>query len=56
MGGLVIFIELRDMVRGKYFRIVADVYLDGMSLSQLLLDKGHAIRYDGGKKNISWCD
>ncbi|MDU0111743.1 thermonuclease family protein [Psychrosphaera aquimarina] len=49
-------IELKDMVRGKYFRIVADVYLDGMSLSQLLLEKGHAIRYDGGKKNISWCD
>lgn len=43
-------IELRDIARGKYFRIVADVYIDGLSLGQMLIDKGLAQPYNGGKK------
>ena len=43
-------IELRNMKRGKYFRIVADVYVDGMSLAQMLLEAGLAKPYDGRKK------
>lgn len=43
-------IELRNMTRGKYFRIVADVFIDGNSLGDELINKGLAKPYDGGKK------
>jgi endonuclease YncB( thermonuclease family) len=43
-------IILRSMQRGKYFRIVADVYVDGSSLGQELISAGLAKPYDGGKK------
>ncbi|SHJ62439.1 nuclease homologue [Malonomonas rubra DSM 5091] len=46
-------VELRNMRRGKYFRIVADVYYDGQSLSQALLDSGLAKPYHGGTK-LEW--
>ncbi|TLU65715.1 thermonuclease family protein [Thalassotalea litorea] len=47
-------IELRNIERGKYFRLVADVYLDGQSLAQQLLSHGLARPYDGNKRQ-SWC-
>lgn len=43
-------IVLRNMQRGKYFRIVADVYVDGSSLGEELITAGLAKPYDGGKK------
>lgn len=43
-------IELRNMQRDKYFRILADVYLDGKSLGEMLIAEGLAKEYDGGKK------
>ena len=48
-------IELRNMQRGKYFRIVADVYADGRSVGEGLIREGLAVVYDGGKKIKSWC-
>ncbi|MHC3993941.1 thermonuclease family protein [Thiomicrolovo sp. ZZH C-3] len=48
-------IELRNMKRGKYFRIVADVYVDGKSVAQSLIGSGLAVRYDGGTKTKDWC-
>lgn len=47
-------IELRNIQRGKYFRLVADVYTDGKSLAEGLINKQFAVRYDGGTK-INWC-
>jgi len=47
-------IELHNMQRGKYFRILADVYIDGSSLADLLISMGHARPYDGGKRK-GWC-
>jgi endonuclease YncB( thermonuclease family) len=47
-------VELRNIQRGKYFRIVADVYLDGKSLGDSLIGKGLAKSYDGGTKG-KWC-
>lgn len=47
-------IELINIKRGKYFRIVANVLIDGMSLEAQLLDKGLAYKYSGKKKK-SWC-
>ena len=48
-------IELKDMQRGKYFRILANVYVDGKSLGKPLINTGHARAYDGGKRD-GWCD
>ena len=48
-------IDLKNLQRGKYFRIVADVYADGENLAEALVDSGMAVRYNGGKKNSRWC-
>ena len=49
-------ITLRNMKRGKYFRIAADVIVDGESLAEMLIEAGMAIKYNGGKKTYEWCD
>lgn len=33
-----------------YFRIVADVYIDGFPLSEIMINSGHALPYDGKTK------
>lgn len=49
-------IDLEKIQRGKYFRIVADVIIDGKSLSEYLLKNGLAYAYNGGKKKkMNWC-
>jgi len=47
-------IKLTNLQRGKYFRVVANVLVDGVSLEKELLDNELAYSYDGGKK-LSWC-
>ena len=49
-------IELRNMQRGKYFRIVADVYADGINIGDALVRDGLAVAYDGGSKAKDWCN
>jgi micrococcal nuclease len=46
-------IKLTNLQRDKYFRVVANVVVDGVSLEQELLDNGLAYEYSGGKK-LSW--
>jgi micrococcal nuclease len=49
-------IELRSVQRDKYFRLLADVFVDGRSLGQQLLKRGLAVEYDGGEKpKVNWC-
>lgn len=49
-------IRLVNVSKDKYFRILADVYVDGENLSQMLLDKGYAYPYFGGtKERLNWC-
>ena len=43
-------VMLKNMQRGKYFRIVADVYIDGKNLAESPIAAGLAKPYDGGKK------
>ena len=38
------------MRRGKYFRIVADVYVDDELFADILIDKKLAKPYDGGTR------
>ena len=39
---------------GKYGRVLADLFVKGhdKSLNDLLIENGHAYKYDGGKKKI----
>ncbi len=48
-------IKLTNIARGKYFRIVANVLIDGDSLEKQVLNKKLAYVYDGGKK-LGWCN
>jgi micrococcal nuclease len=48
-------IKLTKLQRGKYFRVVANVIIDGVSLEQELLENKLAYKYTGGKKS-SWCN
>lgn len=43
-------VELVDVKRGKYFRIVATVLVDGTDLGELLISEGLAKRYGQGRK------
>ena len=43
-------INLRRVARGKYFRIVADVEVDGRDLKAMLLERGLGVPYHGGRK------
>lgn len=49
------YVYLKNPNRGKYFRIVADVYADDVNIADILLERGLAIPYDGGKKTKNWC-
>ena len=50
-------LELRNMRKDKYFRIVADLYNeDNESLSIELIDNELAVPYYGGKKSKDWCN
>ena len=48
-------IDLLNVERGKYFRLVASVRIDGIDLSNLLLREGFAVEYDGGTKTKDGC-
>ena len=44
------YFELRDVSRGKYFRVIADVLVNGTSLSEEMISSGYAKSYHGGSK------
>lgn len=47
-------VDLRNIRRDKYFRMLADVYVGNNSLAKHLVSKGLAVPYSGGKKK-NWC-
>jgi len=50
-------INLVNVKKGKYFRVLADVEIDGVSLSKFLLKNGYGYKYLGKtKKVINWCN
>jgi len=49
-------VELKNVTRGKYFRLVADVYVDGKNLGDELIKVGYARFYDGKSKRAGWCN
>jgi len=44
-------VQLKNVELEKYGRILANVYLDGVDISELLCDKNMAVKYDGGTKH-----
>lgn len=49
-------IELKNIERDKYFRILADVVVDGVNLSEVLIKNKLAYSYEGGtKEKLNWC-
>ena len=47
-------IELKNPQRGKYFRVVAEVWIDGESLGEKLKSEGLAKDYDGEGERPGW--
>ena len=43
-------ITIKSFGKGKYGRMLGEVYCDGACLNEQLIDAGHAHKYDGGKK------
>lgn len=49
-------ISLEDVGRDKYFRLLAEVKADGLSIGQYLLDQKLAVPYEGETKQVvDWC-
>ena len=38
--------------RGKYGRILGELFCDGINLNTALLENGHAVKYYGGTKTL----
>lgn len=50
-------IDLINVERDKYFRILADVIYDGKNLKDILFKNQLAYPYEGGaKEKINWCE
>jgi endonuclease YncB( thermonuclease family) len=48
-------IKLSNIQRGKYFRIVADVYVDNIDIGKVLINNKLAVSYYGKTKTKDWC-
>ena len=49
-------IDLIAIERGRYFRIVATVLVDGVDLAQILIAAGVGVPYNGKGPRHSWCE
>lgn len=49
-------LELRNFKKEKYFRIVGELYADGVNVSHKMLKAHLAVPYAGGHKTaVNWC-
>jgi micrococcal nuclease len=50
-------IKIQSFGKGKYGRILAIPFTeDGKDMCKILIEEGHAVVYDGGKKTKVWGD
>lgn len=50
-------IDLKNCQKGKYFRLICDVFFDQKNLSDILIKENFAYHYDGRKKEaVDWCN
>ncbi|WP_417788399.1 thermonuclease family protein, partial [Stutzerimonas xanthomarina] len=48
-------IELRRIERGSFYRIIAEVWVDGENVGAEMLEAGHALPYASGSGGKGWC-
>ena len=48
-------IELRQIERGSFYRIIAQVWVDGEDIGAEMLAEGHALPYQPGRGGKAWC-
>ncbi len=49
-------INLRSIGRDKYFRVLAEVEVDGKDMAEEMIKSGLAVPYDGGTHpSVNWC-
>jgi endonuclease YncB( thermonuclease family) len=49
-------IDLTSIGRDKYFRVLAEVDVDGVNVAEQMLKEGYAVPYDGGHRPVvNWC-
>ena len=48
-------IELRQIERGSFYRIIAEVWADGENVGDEMLAEGHALPYVEGAGGQAWC-
>lgn len=48
-------VELRQIERGSFFRIIAEVWADGENVGEEMLAEGHALPYVTGQSGRAWC-
>ena len=53
--GIVVVLTSDKDERGKFGRVFGWLYVDGENINDSLIEDGHAIRYDGGKRKNVWC-
>lgn len=51
-------VVIKNIENEKYGRILADVYLGEVCINEWMIEKGYAVKYDGGTKQIpsSWIE
>lgn len=50
-------IELRNIQRGKYFRIVAELWVNGKNINKDMIKRNLAVAYFGDTKTeVDWCE
>lgn len=48
-------ITLVNIKRDKYFRILAEIWIDNQSLARMIINNGFAVEYYGEIKSKDWC-
>jgi micrococcal nuclease len=43
-------IEIRHTARDKYFRVLAEIFADGRDMSDIMIQRGFAVRITGGRR------
>ena len=49
-------IEFKNWSRGKFFRVVLDVELDGKDFTQMMVKNNMGVEYDGKSRRRNWCE
>jgi len=49
-------LTLSNFERGKYFRLVSDVFINYKSVATILIENNLVRKYDGKGKRKGWCD